>query len=266
LVQLLKDGHVPDFMRNLSTVEFKVADAKGIVHTVKYQVTPDYLAVGTNEDYVFVPMSSQMAQEVAVAWGMSPPTAQMVDQLSTRGVQVQFRNDNGTAGFMPYNSAAGIDAYAARNKQVAGEDYTAGYWNTTGLAPDPNLVMTHGELGGGPVGGHMKDFVMTESVTTAGDRAVQQGDTTPDKIGLYLPGIQNERGPGKGVPADHDQYYADYSQGLRLVSPMVEVDGTPVHIQEVLAGAPGANEHLYPLLSGEGAMDAPALHAERDKK
>lgn len=261
MVQLLKDGNVPDFLRDMSTVEFEVADANGTMHTVKYQVTPDYLAVGTNEDYVFVPLSAQGAQEVALAWDMSPPTAKMVDQLNTRGIVVDFRQGYGTTEFAPYSSAAAVDAYGVRNEKVRGEDYTAAFWKTVGDTPD-GQVMTHADLGGGPVSGHMKDIVMTEKVTAAADRAVQAGDTTPDKIGLYHPAQQKQ---GEAMAADHNVDYVDYSQGLRMVSPIIEVDGTKIHISEVLAGQ-GTYADYHTLLSGEGPMDNPALFADRPNK
>jgi hypothetical protein len=64
------------------------------------------------------------------------------------------------------------------------------------------------------------------------------------------------------VPLDHDQYYSDYSQGLRLVGAMVEVDGKQMHVSEVLT-----DSQLHVLLSDEGQMDAKnpyIVHAERD--
>jgi hypothetical protein len=109
----------------------------------------------------------------------------------------------------------------------------------------------------------MKEFVMmpAETLTSASDLDPAKGDTNPDTIGMYHRTVQNDRGPGKGVPLDHNEQYFDYSQGLRTVSSIVTVDGKPMHISDVLK-----DPRLHTLLSGEGQMDNPALHHEGSKK
>jgi hypothetical protein len=263
ILKLLDDGQVPDFLRDLYKVELvDVPDADGNLHKVQYSVMPDFVAIGTNDDYVLVPMNSEMAQHVLLSWDMAPPTAQMVDQIATRGPEVQFRADTGTKAFRPYDSAEGLEKYYQRNEQVTGRDYYDAWLDWTGTGPDSSVVK-HSELGGHPAVGHMKEFVMmpAETLKGASDLDPAKGDTNPDTIGMYHRTIQNDNGPGKGVPLDHNEQYFDYSQGLRAVSPIVYVDGTPMHISDVLK-----HDKLHTVLSGDGKMQNPALHHEGSKK
>ena len=262
VLKMLDNGQVPDFLRDLCKVEVEVADADGNMHKVEYNVMPDFIAIGTDQDYVFVPMNSEMAQHVLLSWDMAPPTAQMVDQIAAKGPEVQFHPDTGTKAFRPYDSAEGLEKYYARNEQVAGRHYYDAWLEWTGTGPDSSVVK-HSELGSHPATGHMKEFVMMPASTLKGasDLDPAKGDTNPDTIGMYHRTVQNDRGPGKGVPLDHNEQYFDYSQGLRTVSSMVTVDGKQMHISDVLK-----DPKLHTLLSGEGQMDSPALHHEGSKK
>jgi hypothetical protein len=279
MVQKIKEGHIPDFLRDLHTVQMKVKDANGAERTIEYEVMPDYMAIGTDEDYLIVPMSGDMAQQIAVAYGMSPPTALMVDQIAAQGAALDVgytkrdppdpdKSGSGYAGFSPYSSKAAFDSYVA-HQQVVTENFSKAVIKDTGTILDPNLTYTHGDgEGRGYIAvNHMKDIVMSEQVTRAADAAEAKspsppgkGDVQNDKLGLYHPQVQG--GHGKAEAARHFPQYSDYSQGLRLVSPIVTVDGTPMHISEVLSGK-DPSAHLHPLLSKEGAMDNPALYADR---
>jgi hypothetical protein len=282
IVQTIKDGQIPDFLRDLHTVQMTVKDANGVDRVVEYEVMPDYMAIGTDDEYLIVPMSGDMAQQIALAYGMVPPTAQMVDQTVAQGaaLDVGFTNRDppdpsnakpGHPAFSPYSSKAAFDAYVQHQEAVT-EKFSKALIADTGNVLDPDLgPYTHGDgEGRGAIAvNHMKDIVMTEQVTRAADHAEAKNpspsgkaDVQNDKLALYHSDPQVQGGHGKAEAARHFPQYSDYSQGLRLVSPIVTVDGQPMHISEVLSGQ-GANAHLHPLLSGEGAMDNPAVYADR---
>jgi hypothetical protein len=69
-------GNLPEFLRTLVPVTV-AANA----HTITYRVTPDYLAVGSDADFVRVPMRPATAQRVADAWGFTLTTRKMCDDI-----------------------------------------------------------------------------------------------------------------------------------------------------------------------------------------
>jgi hypothetical protein len=71
-------GNVPTWLRRLHPVSVTGA-AGDAVHAVTFWVTPDYLAVGSDDDFFFIPVSPGLAQRIAGLAGASLPTPAMVD-------------------------------------------------------------------------------------------------------------------------------------------------------------------------------------------
>ena len=69
-------GNVPDFLRVLVPVTLHAA-----AHEVTVFVTPDYLAVGTDDDCVPIPLDFIDAAAVAARLGVALPTARIVDAV-----------------------------------------------------------------------------------------------------------------------------------------------------------------------------------------
>src|SRR5262245_9889088 len=57
----LMRGNVPDFLRHLTPVKVRSRDATGHTHTATLHVMPDYLAIGTDQDFVRIPMTPDTA-------------------------------------------------------------------------------------------------------------------------------------------------------------------------------------------------------------
>ena len=77
----LKSGNIPDFLRHLVAITVKATDAEGREHTAVYEVMPDYLAIGSDRDFVRVPMNPHTAQAFCDAFGFVLPTTKMVDDI-----------------------------------------------------------------------------------------------------------------------------------------------------------------------------------------
>ena len=73
-------GNVPDFLRRLTPVPV-AADIDGSQKKGLIYVSPDYLAVGSNDDYFFVPLTPFTAQRIADRLGCTLPTPRMVDSI-----------------------------------------------------------------------------------------------------------------------------------------------------------------------------------------
>jgi len=69
-------GNVPQFLCTFVTV----AITKGNL-TASFDVAPDYLAVGSDEDYVLMPLTPQTAQMIADRLDCTLPTPRMVDAI-----------------------------------------------------------------------------------------------------------------------------------------------------------------------------------------
>ena len=75
-------GNIPDFMRPENFYELAIyGSVNGEDVEVRIQVAIDYLAVGTNEDYVRVPVSPLLAQRIADRFGWILPTETVVREL-----------------------------------------------------------------------------------------------------------------------------------------------------------------------------------------
>jgi hypothetical protein len=76
----LARGNVPGWLRRLERVEMEDV-VNGIEHRVTFWVTPDYLAVGSDSDFVLTPLSARTAQRIADLAASSLPTPRMVDAI-----------------------------------------------------------------------------------------------------------------------------------------------------------------------------------------
>ncbi len=74
-------GNLPDFLRTFAKVTMTAPDAAGKPHSATIEVMPDYLAVGSDADFVRVPMTPRTAALVADAFGCALPTRRVVDEV-----------------------------------------------------------------------------------------------------------------------------------------------------------------------------------------
>ena len=75
-------GNVPDFLRRLCPVPARSV-VEGRINSGTYYVTPDYLAVGSDDDYFLAPISPYTAQRIAEALHCTLPTPKMVNPART---------------------------------------------------------------------------------------------------------------------------------------------------------------------------------------
>ncbi len=89
-------GNVPGSMRRLVPVEL-AGEVDGRTTRLTFWAAPDYLAVGSDEDYFLVPLSPRTSQRIADLVGGSLPTSRMVDAIwasaRARLVPIRFPPD-----------------------------------------------------------------------------------------------------------------------------------------------------------------------------
>lgn len=213
LVQL-SAGNVPDFLRRLHAVRLRhtFADNKTVTATVC--VTPDYLAIGSDADFLRIPMNLYTATAVASRFGFILPTPKLVDTIYEQSTY-HLKPEPMTPGPQMRSTAY----YQTHNRKIKAQHLARG--------------IPLGAL----VSGHKKDVVMT-------NRSAHK----PGSLAIY--GWHRRAGlPIQPLSTVHGARYADYSHGIRLVSNTVWIDGHPWSMYKVLQ-----HPVLAKVLSTEGAL------------
>jgi peptidoglycan hydrolase-like protein with peptidoglycan-binding domain len=214
ILQEVLRGNVPASLRQGKPVTVTGRGADGQTHTAELFVAPDYLAIGSDDDFVRIPMTPATAQRIADATHASLPTSRMVDEIH-RSAEARL-----TPQPIPPSAQMMSNGYYGRHQQlVEGQRDRAGI-------EDGTLIS-----------GHKKDVVLSQ-------RLAQH----PDRVAIYGWHQANGR-PIQPLSTVHEASYADYSHGVRLVADRVKIDGQWRPLAEVLA-----DPNLAPLLSAEGPM------------
>jgi hypothetical protein len=211
--EILK-GNLPEFLRMLVPVGLHCELPSGKSLTATIFVAPDYLAIGSNADFLRIPMNLHTAIAIAGRFGFILPTKKMVD-----AIYLESRYH-----LVPQPLPAGPQMRS-----------TAYYWTHNQMIEDQAHAfgVRLGEL----VSGGKKDVVMTNRL------AVNVG-----RIAIY----GWHRGPGQPIQplsTVHGANYADYSHGIRLISETALIDGKIRSIRDILN-----DSSIARVLSDEGPI------------
>jgi Immunoglobulin domain len=221
-------GNVPNWLRTLVPITVNAKATNGTSHTVIYYVTPDYMAIGSDQDYFLEPMTPLLAQRVANLLNCTLPTRKMVNYNWTNAV-VKMTPDPVTDP-PPGAQMVLVPEFAQHNAMVRTQRNT-----TTNAHPFGTLVS-----------GDKKDVII--STLIYGNFHVP-GPTKP--VVIYGWHYQNGD-PIQDAYNGHEETYADYSHGIRMVQMAVTLDGSSNTVTNILT-----DYNLWPLLSDEGAMPKP---------
>jgi hypothetical protein len=206
-------GNVPQFLRRLIPVTVNGGDAGHPVE-ITVCVLPDYLAVGSDKDFVFVPLGLEAALDVAERFGFDLPTPKLVDAIY----------EESAVKLSPMPLPAG--------DQMRSTSY---------FAYHSELINRQRSATGAPLGeltaGDKKDLVLTSRLWEI-----------PGRVAIYG-WHRAAHEPIQPLSTVHGARYADYSHGIRLVSGIVYVNGVKRSIAEVL-GEPA----LAALLTSDGPL------------
>lgn len=184
-------GNVPTFLRELVPVTFTGHSAAGRPLRLTICVMPDYLAIGTDQDFIRTPLGLPTAARIALRLGFLLPTPKMVDAIY-RQARIHLRPRP-----MPPGPAMTSTAYVLRHNETVDSQLGAA------LGKD--------EL----IAGHQKDVVLTNRLRRAPGRVAIYGWHEPDGR------------PIQPLSTVHGARYADYSHGIRLVSDTAYLNGKP---------------------------------------
>jgi hypothetical protein len=210
----LSEGNFPDFLRTLKPIHFrhKSKDGKTIKATIF--AMPDYLGIGSNQDFIRIPMNLHTATEIAGKFGLILPTTRIVDALFKQSA-FHLRPEPMPPGPQMESTAA----YLEHNQKIEKQRLALG-------CPLGALIS-----------GHKKDLVFTKRLN-------------PQKGRIAIYGWHRPSGdPIQPLCVMHGANYADYSHGIRLVSDIALLNGEPKFIYEILE-----KPNLAKVLSYEGAI------------
>ena len=215
IVAAVLAGHVPSFLRTFRTISFSAAGLDGAMRVAAVRVLPDYLAIGTDDDFLRIPMSPISAQRIADACGCLLPTTKLVATFwSSADLKLPPRP-------LPAGPSMMSTEYYVRHQMWVEQQ-------------------RGGRATGALIAGHKKDVVITNRL-----------DGKPKSVAIFgwhqLNGV-----PIQPLSTLHENTYADYSHGIRLIHGAMIVDGAARPTAEVLR-----DRTLAPLLSDEGAIADP---------
>jgi len=204
LAELLK-GNIPNFLRQF--VEVKLS-AKG--HTGSIWVSPDVLAIGSDEDFVRMPLTPITAQQVQDFYSTTFVTSKLSDDIHAAAeVKLSPIAQNAWYDKPPDHKMETNEFYLESHKRIE--------------------KAREGKKLGVLTAGVKKDVLLSIKLNNAAKKN-ELGETS---VVIYGWHYQN----GKPIQPEsdiHGNHYVDYSHGIRLVSQKMTVDGKPMALFEVL--------------------------------
>jgi len=190
-------GNVPDFMRKFVAVKIDGKTSKGKKMSAVIYVAPDYFAIGSNSDYLRVPMTPMTAQRICDRYGLIMPTRKMVNEIY-RSAAVKVAPQP----LPPGDQMTGVPYYERHNRMVQA---------TLGLRAKSGLIA-----------GHKKDIVNSVLI-----------QNRPLQVAIY--GWHRLNGQAiQPLSLVHINTYADYSHGMRMIRATMLIDGKTWRVSDAL--------------------------------
>jgi hypothetical protein len=188
-------GNFPNFLRSFQPIKLTSKDASSKGISITLEVMPDYLAIGSDDDFIRAPMNPRTAARIAEAFGCSLPTRKIVDAIYVHAaVRLEPR---------PLTEAREAVATFVRHHQIIEEQRKA-------------------EKAGELAAGTKKDLVLSNRL-----------EEKPNRVAIY--GWHKLDGkPIQPLNVAHVDWYVDYSHGVRLIKRQVDIDGKPNDLRTAL--------------------------------
>ena len=210
----ISSGNIPDFLRTLTKITNTFKDADNADHICTFEVMPDYLAIGSNEDFCRIPMGPSTAQKLADLFGAVLPTRKIVDDIYRHSLvklePVTYKPIGDENTF--------VSKFAEHNQAIQNQ-----FNNADGIL---------GQL----TSGIKKDVVLSNLIADS---------TRKNNVVIY--GWHKKDGlPIQPITNIHKNTYVDYSHGVRLINDEIIVDGVTKNIKSLLS-----DPVLFKMLSDE---------------
>jgi len=220
IYKAIKKGNVPDFYRNLVLIK-DTLNIDGAINTINYYVLPDYLAIGTDSNYFYCPMTPALAQRVANKLKCSLLTRKMVNDVY-RDAMVKLV----PLPIPPTPAMTTVAIFEKHNQMLIRQK------DSLATSYKPGMLTA----------GDKKDVIISNRI---------YNDTSTYHVVIY--GWHKANGKAiQPLYARHLSNWADYSHGIRLAQRKVWVNGKKTNIKKVLR-----SDYFNLLLSDEGVIKKP---------
>ena len=221
IVKEILSGNVPSFSRKLKPLKITKA-VNGKSYELIFFTTCDYIAIGSDDDYLYIPMTPSTAQYLADNMRCSLPTKKMVDIIYTKAA-VKLAPQP----IPPSDKMTTVPLFMQHTDSIAQQIMQMG------LDRSANHI----------IAGHKKDIIISNKIY---DTA-----RTSDRVVIYGWHL-DKNDPIQPVHNGHHALYADYSHGVRLISELAFINGDTMLVENILK-----DRNLSILLSGEGVISKP---------
>ena len=196
-VKEILSGNIPSFLKDFVKVKVSIVDSSsGKTISAEYFVSPDYLSIGTNDDWARINITPLAAQKIADSFDCFLPTRKMVDDIY-KAAKIKLEP---------------VPMYAFR-------DSTPTMWH--------HHLIIEGQRKGrkGLIAGIQKDVVISGKISR---------DTRPDRVAIY--GWHKLDGnPIQPLYTGHIFWWVDYSQAIRLIYRKIKVGKNWMDYTEMLS-------------------------------
>ena len=212
----VKNGNIPSFLRKLKPIQIEKI-ITGTNYKLKFYVLPDYLSIGTDSNFFYIPTTPMLAQQIADLTGSLLPTKAMVDEIYTNA-KIKLEPQP----IAPSKEMITVPVFIAHNQMVL---------NQLEAFKEKHL---QSEL----TAGNKKDIIISNKIYgQPTQRVVIYGWHKLD--GKAIQPVYNK----------HTNSWADYSHGVRLISNIGYLNGKRIKLTDLLK-----DQVLHELLSDEGVI------------
>ena len=221
VVREILSGNVPSFSRKLRSLKIsETVDTES--YELIYFAACDYMAIGSDQDYLYIPLTPSTAQDLADNLDCSLPTKKIVDNI--------YANSKITLSPQPIPPSDKMTTI-----QVFGQ-------HTDSIKQQISLLELD-RSANDIIAGHKKDIIISNKIYNP--------DRNNERVVIYGWHL-SENNPIQPVYNGHIAMYADYSHGVRLISKLAFINGDSIHLDEILM-----DSNLSILLSSEGVITIP---------
>jgi len=221
VVKEILSGNVPSFSRKLRPLKISEIINGNNYELIFFSVC-DYMAIGSDEDYLYIPMTPSTAQYLANQLSCSLPTKKVVDVIYTNA-EIKLHPQP----IAPSDKMTTVPVFLQHTDSIKQQIAQMGIDRSA-----DNII-----------GGHKKDVIISNKIYSS--------DRNYDRVVIYGWHL-SENNPIQPVYNGHIAKYADYSHGIRFISSIAFINGDSIPVAEILQ-----DPNLAGLLSSEGVISKP---------
>lgn len=214
-------GNVPSFSRKLRPVKIIQKLNEKSFELILFAAC-DYLAIGSDQDYLYIPTTPATAQHLSDAMNCLLPTKKIVDIIYANAeIKLQPKP------IPPSEKMTTVPIFEQHTDSIRRQIDRVGFDRSAN-----NLIA-----------GHKKDIIISNEIYST--------DRTYDRVVIYGWHL-SDNNPIQPVYNGHNATWADYSHGVRLLSKLAFINRDSVQVEEILK-----DPDLSVLLSDEGVITKP---------